>query len=277
MPKRKNPISLADDVGLAAPHRFVVRAIKEMEDLRGTGKPPDWFEGMWSPIVHRMYRVQDAMFKALERLRYEIEPAQHNIRFVEVVIRRERIRYSISEQMLRWRVPFSKRESREAREQGKKRLWKYVDEPTGTLVIAAMGIYRGIGSGRWADEPDRPLEAQIETIISGFEAVAGEAAARRAEDLREEEEAEALRLKRKRSRRFEDRRWKAMYEIMDEIESAHRLRSFIDRIATYAPMRPDQEKRVRKFARWARAHADRIDPMSDGLDQVLARLRLPKR
>src|ERR1700744_2519100 len=178
---------------------------------------------------------------------------------------------------LRWCVHLSKKELREAMERGKKRLWKYVDEPTGTLVIAAMGIYRGIVSGRWADAPDRPLEAQIETIVSGFEAVAAEAATRRAEDSREEEKAEALRLKRKRSRRFEDRRWHAMYEIMDEIEITHRLRCFVERIAAFTPMRPDQEKRIKKFRRWAKVHIDRIDPMSDGLDQVLARLRLPER
>jgi hypothetical protein len=277
MPKRKNPISLAADVGLSNPHKFVAQAIKNTERLRGTGKAPDWFESLWSPPVHRMYRIQDALFKALERHRYDFEPTQHNICFVEAVVRGERIKYSIFEHAQRWRVRLSKQELREAREQGKRRLWKYVDEPTGTLVVAAQGIYRGIGNGRWTDEPDRPLEAQIETVILGFEAVAAEAAARRAEDVREEEEAEALKTQRKRSRCVEDRRWNAMYELMDEFESAHRLRQFIDRIETYTPMRPDQEKRVRKFTRWARVHADRIDPLSEGFDHVLARLGLPRR
>jgi hypothetical protein len=81
---------------------------------------------------------------------------------------------------------------------------------------------------------------------------------------------------RERSRHAEDKRWDAMHTMIEASENAQRIRAFVDTLAAAGPLRPDQARRLRKFGRWARSQADLIDPMSKGIDQVLARLGLPK-
>ena len=144
--------------------------------------------------------------------------------------------------------------------------------PSGWLVLLVSGDYQH--QIRIEEKPRSPLVAS--EILARFEKMGAYGAAER--ERRKEEER--LRIKRaaerQRSRRVEEYRWEALNDVMDDLERAQRLRRFIDTVASYSPQRPDQARRVRKWKRWATAHADAIDPMTNGFDNVLARLGLPK-
>ena len=267
--RQKNKPSLLDEWGLTNPHRLVLHEVSKLDTLRGNKA---LFALHWTPLHKRLVVIQDALLKAAERRGHRIEQTSGSIAYLEMLIAGERIRYGISEQLLRQRVPLSKKELKAAIEQGKRRRWKTIEEKTGLLVIAASGLYRGIGKGTWEDQPGKPMEEQIDSVLRGFEAVAAEAAVQRAEDNAIEAAEEKRREMRAASRRVEQERWEEMNRMMVAYEKAQRLRRFINRITEHAPMRPDQERRVRKWARWARARADHLDPMSKGLDDVLKRL-----
>ena len=278
MPTRvKNKTSLFDEVGITAPHRFIAADIQWFETQRQSASNKPWLGTMWTPLRCRMLRIQDVLLKAIEkRADFRIEARPENIFFIELIVKGERLRYSIGEYVVRSKAPFTKEDLRKAVESGKKARRKTVETPTGRLFVSASGVYRGMGKGSWSDEEGRPLEEQIDMILDGFEAVVAEPAAQRAKDDEEARQAEAKRAERRRSRRVEDDRWEALEETMTALERADRLRRFVDRIAAYSPKRPDQEQRIRKWSRWAMTYIDMIDPMKSGLDGVLARLGLPK-
>lgn len=269
--------TLFDEVGIFAPHRFIAEDIQWFEKEKQSPSNKPWLDTMWTPLRCRKLRIQDALFKAIEkRPGFRIEKKPDNVLSVELVVSGERLRYSISECVIRSRKPPTKAELRKAAQSGKKARPKIVEMPTGRLYVSARGVYRGVGSGSWSDEEAKPLEDQIETILTGIAGVAAEAAAQRAKDDEETRLAEAKRAERRRSRRIESSRWEALEETMAALERADRLRRFVSRLVEHSPMRPDQERLVKKWARWAKVHIDRIDPMTHGMDGVLAHLKLHK-
>jgi hypothetical protein len=189
------------------------------------------------------------------------------------VIHAERVEWFLYERSVQRKIPLTKQERKSWQfaycvDRG----WKFELQPSGWMMLVVKVDYHS--EIKIAERPRYRLKP--EEIMDRFDALAAEAAAkrkRRDDEAREERRRAAARAQ---SRRVEDGRWNAMHEIMSATEEAQRLRCFINTIATQSPMRPDQERRVRKFVRWARAHADAIDPMTKGFDYVLARLWLPK-
>jgi len=184
------------------------------------------------------------------------------------------VEWFVYERAFQRKVPLTKKEARSGLFTDRaKREGKIEYRPSGWLTL----VYRvdGRGETRLAERPRRRFEAS--PILDRFEGLAAEAAARRKAEEEEERRSRRRAAERVRSRRVETSRWNAMHGMMAASEKAARLRDFIERITSHSPMRPDQEKRVRKWARWANAHADAIDPMTKGFDDVLARLGLGKR
>ena len=274
MPKRaKTETSLFDEVGIAEPHPFIAADIQWFESMLRSGSKPEWFDTMWTPLRCRMLRIQDTLLKAIDkRPRFRIDNKPDTIRHIELVVYGERVRYAIGECVVRSSVPLTKPELREAAKSGQKRRYKIVKTPTGELYVSATGIYRGIGSGCWSDEPGRPLEAQVETILLGLEAIAAEAGARRAKDLEEEQRAEAQRDERRRSRQVEQSRWDNACEMADAWKEAERMRQLIDALEKRMPSKQHQARKLRKWLRWARTRTDIMDPLSKNMDSILARL-----
>lgn len=183
------------------------------------------------------------------------------------------VEFYLYERSAQYRVPLTKTEMKSILFSDRaKRDGKIAYRRSGWLQL----VYKidGRSEYRIAERARHPFEAQA--ILDRFESLAAEAAARRRAEAEEEREKRRRAVERAKSRRVETRRWDAMHETMAAAEKAARLRRFIDLIATHSPMRPDQEKRVRKWARWANAHADAIDPMAREFDDVLARLGLRK-
>lgn len=179
--------------------------------------------------------------------------------------------------MRRPRVPLTAKELRDPANIARKRNWKYVDVWTGTLILEARAVYRGIGSTRWSEKPDQALEGQIDEIALKLEAIGVAAAEERAQDRREEERYERRQAERLRSYRVERIRWKAICETTAAWEKAQQLRRFIDAVVQQAPRRTDQVKRLNKWLRWAQARIDKLDPFTKDFDSILTGLGVTKR
>lgn len=274
MPKRaKIEPSLFDEVGIAVPHPFVATDIRWFESVLRSGPKPPWFDTMWTPRWCRTLRIQDTLLKAIDkRPRFRVDTKPDTIRHIELVVYGERIRYAIGEYVVRSSVPLMKSELRKAAKSGQKTRYKIVETPTGKLYVSATGVYRGIGSGCWSDEPGRPLEAQVETILLGLEAIAAEISAQRAKELEEEQRAEAQRAERRRPQEIEQSRWDNAWEMADAWQEAERMRRLIGALEKRMPLKPHQASKLAKWLRWARARVDNLDPLTNDIDVVLARL-----
>jgi hypothetical protein len=219
--------------------------------------------------------LRASIIKAAEARGYPNEEPDNSYRFThQFRIHGEAVQWFLYERYAQRQVPLTKKElknphySRYAERGRKPEL-----HPSGWFILIFKVDYHLEIKIR--ERARHPLKA--DEILDHFERVALEAAEQKKRDYEEEQRSRRRAIERRRSRRVEDGRWKAINNIISAAERAERLRSFIDIIAGYTPVRPDQERRIRKFVRWASREADMIDPMAQGLDLVLDRLRLAKR
>lgn len=150
---------------------------------------------------------------------------------------------------------------------------KLTFRPSGLLVLIAR--VDGRGEETVTESHQRHFDPAV--IFRRFEIMATKAIAEKQASEEVEQRARKRAIDRERSREIESRRWNAVSSAMRAMEKADRLRRFVDRITSHSPMRPDQEHRVRKWARWVLAYADAIDPMTKNFDVVLEQLGLPRR
>lgn len=247
------------------PHRILTAFLKGIK----------WDE--LTPFGQHEYRTYDTLLKAIERRGHQVEHAEGYLFPAWFVIHGERVDFRLRECMRRPRVPLTPKELRDHPNIARKRNWKYVDVWTGLLIMEARAEYRGIGSMRWSEKPDQPLEEQIDEIALKLEAIGIEAAEERAQDRREEERYERRQAERLRSYRVEKIRWKAICETVAAWEKAERLRCFIDAVVQLAPRRTDQVKRLNKWLRWAQPRVDKLDPFTKDFDSILTGLGMKKR
>jgi hypothetical protein len=254
-------------------HSLVAAKVEQFKGLWLINRDKSVVEALWTPLRKRKLLVEDTLYKAAEKRGHRLHHEKRNIDEVDLLISGERINYWVCESVKRWKVALTKAELRRAAKEGDtRRRWKTVEEHTGTLAMGARGIYRGIGKGGWSDEPDRPLESQIDIILAGLEAIAAEAGAVRARDMEEERKARMRKAERERSRYVEESRWESACEMADALKRAQHMRTLIDTLAHRMPLKPHQARKLVKWLRWARAKVDFIDPLAQDMDCILARL-----
>jgi hypothetical protein len=229
---------------------------------------------MHASAAARIENLEASLLDSARERGYSIGHSQHYPGHRQFTIQGAVVEWLIYERSVQRKVPLTAKEkkywlSSPIAERG----WRRVLVPSGWLVLLVNGDYQS--QVRIEEKPRSPLVAS--EILSRFEQMGAYGATERARRKEEERLRTKRAAERARSRRVEDSRWNALNDMMTAAERAQRLRRFIDLIATRAPFRPDQERRVRKFVRWARTHADAIDPMTKNFDAVLARLELPKR
>ncbi|HEY4942303.1 MAG TPA: hypothetical protein VII56_12820 [Rhizomicrobium sp.] len=242
--------------------------------MTDTAQLPALTQPTSSAAEERAKQLVSALLDAARERGYAIGHGRMHPGHWKFVIQGADVEWLVYERSAQRKVPLTKKEKKDwlfshIAERG----WKRVLVPSGWLVLLVSGDYQS--QQRIEEKPRFPLVAS--DILARFEQMGAYGAAER-QRRREEERLRAKRAtERLRSRRVEDSRWNAMNDMIAAAEQAQRLRRFIDIIATRTPLRPDQERRVRKFVRWARTHADAIDPMTKDFDIVLARLGLHKR
>lgn len=227
-----------------------------------------------SPTAAERVRELETLLLAAARERgYPIDHGRHHPGHWRFIIQNADVEWLIYERGVQRKVPLTKKEEKSwvflhMAERG----WKRVLVPSGWLVLLVSGDYQS--QIRIEERPGAPLIAS--EIFARFERMGAYGAATRARRNEEQRQKAKRAGERLQSIQVEESRWKALNAAMNDMERARRLRSFIDAVSSYSPQRPDQERRVRKWKRWAVAQADSIDPTANGFDDLLARLGFPK-
>jgi hypothetical protein len=122
---------------------------------------------------------------------------------------------------------------------------------------------------RWIDQDRSKLEDRIASILKGMHDAAY-ALKRRKQERKEELKwmRERLRREREQERRQqkERKRREQLEHQAEQWSKAERLRAFINEVKQRAKSGGAAElEDIQEWLRWARDHADRIDPLRDGL------------
>jgi hypothetical protein len=188
-------------------------------------------------------------------------------------IRGARLECFFYEPSMRQRIALTKKELK-SRDYSSiaERGWKEILVPSGRLTF--VFTVDGCSETRIVEPKRHPFE--IDKILDRIDNLVDEISEERRQREKERAESRRRAAERAKSRKVEDGRWDAMQRMLDAVNRAEGLRRLIDRIDRQSPLRPDQARRVRKWVRWATAHADAIDPMAKDFDIVLSRLGATK-
>ena len=134
---------------------------------------------------------------------------------------------------------------------------------TGRLVISVVAPNFGRGwTSQWADRKSWALEDKVGEILAELEVRAVEDRQRREIAAREEEQRRLRwddELQRARDRYSEHARGEALAKQLELWRTAEDIRAFCEAIE----QRHADDDEAMAWAAWARAHADRIDPLSE--------------
>lgn len=212
----------------------------------------------------RALRIMDAVLKAVESMGYAVKAAAGDSRSPEVVIDGEPLDISLWERVLRSDNP---RHDADIGSRWSERKRTY--SPAGLLTFV---IDEFVGDGvrrKWQDLKLKSLEQQLNEILAGLLIVAETKRLKRLE--REESERRCLeeaRIRKERERQWieEQARRGALEEAAESWVRSRNLRAFLE--ACGCAIEPDSgsmDERVDvRWLDWARRHADRIDPLTNG-------------
>jgi hypothetical protein len=241
--------------------------------MTGAAQLPTLLRPSSPSAAERVEELESFLLAAARERGYPIDRGRCHPGHWRFIIQNADVEWLIYERGVQRKVPLTKEEQKsrfflENEERG----WKRVLVPSGWLVLLISGDYQS--QIRIEERARAPFVAS--EIFARLEQIGAYGAAERTRRNEEEREQARRSAERLRSRQVEDSRWKALNAAMNDLEKARRFRHFIDTISSHSPQRPDQERRVRKWKRWATAQADSIDPMLNGFDDLLARLGFPK-
>ena len=147
--------------------------------------------------------------------------------------------------------------------------WEY--EPTGTLRIELTQAYSYQGQKKWSIREEKTGIEETESFLKGVQKFVAykkeerryweEKKRRREAEKRRKEEAE-------RRRKKKEARRSALERQADRHGQARHLRRYIEEVerrAAQEDLSLKRRKACQEWLRWAREHAERIDPLSSGL------------
>jgi hypothetical protein len=147
--------------------------------------------------------------------------------------------------------------------------WEY--EPTGTLRIELTQAYSYQGQKKWSIRKGKTGIEKIESFLREVRKVVAfkkEERRRRKKKKRRREAEKRRKEEAERRQKKEEARRSALERQADRHGQARRLRRYIEEIerrAAQEDLSPKRRETCREWLRWAREHADRIDPLSSGL------------
>lgn len=254
---------------LRAPHPLVARtreAFKEaFTDQYGRKHPADGLHVIVGPDqVRRALRVLNALLKQATRLGVDMgtEPDRRRAQSY-FAIEGERVYVRMTERLRREERPVDPSEPSWAR-----RKWDYF--LTGRLRIELVGAH-GPGRKRWSDGVRQRLEDQLASVLEGVYAAAQGAKRWRAEIERRER---AWEEDQRRKQEAAERKAAEAARRRDLEAQAHgwtqsqTLSAYLDAVeqqADAATLLPDAQEAHEAWMAWAREHARRVNPLSDGL------------
>lgn len=265
---------------LDRPHPVIRRMRQELK-----GRKPDDYGAIrciepdaLSVRIHpatteRTLRIADALLRAFELRRFELRPGKRGARFggsLQVVVDLEVFTISIEERMRREsHKPTEEEQSR--RRRGLyvySRAYDYV--PTGELTLKIEPSYGTGLQSTWRDTRHSAFEQRLGEVMVSLRQ---HAALRKAErdKAKERQERSQLELQRRAELRArveaERRAVERLEEQAADWRRAEQIRAYVaatERCAGASPTREQAE-----WAEWARAYADRLDPLRPSPHSVL--------
>ncbi len=253
---------------LSHPHPLIRKWIdedrgRERENRRSRWPMPhDPIDG--SEIQKRGLRILSALFGAWERLGHRVKTDGYGHRaYFEADDRK--IEFALFEYERQRRRPLTDEEKYDPLYQHSK--WRQIKEPTGQLVFRIKTQIGIGGKTEWRDQPDGPLEQQVEVILAELAAVPAllrEEEARRREAERRHWEEQRRREEQKRLRRLDAARWRHFVDLAMGAEQARSARAFLAELEQKcrSEATEDGSKELREWLEWAREKAVRMDPLS---------------
>jgi len=248
---------------LRRPHRLVKAAREALlsEDPDpygrvGSGRARKYGIAVCRPNVGRELRIMDALFKAACDLGWTIQPGAGHKGEPAVVVHGQAVALRIME-----KVTQEKQKSESPWKQ-----WTYVYHPTGKLRLE---LTNSVGTrGRFTDGArGRPLDDQLSTALeSMFEAAQAQKRreARERERERARQKQRALEVQQLQEREAELARRTALEKEAARWRQSQDLRAYIEAAEANAckqALLPESKAKLKEWLTWARAHADRLDPL----------------
>lgn len=265
---------------LERPYPVVRRMRKELK----TRKPDDYGAirsiepDALSVRIHpatteRALRIADALLRAFELRRFELRPGKRGARFggsLQVVVDGEAFTISIEERM--------RRESHKptAEEQSRRRRGLYVYSrtydyaPTGELTLKIEPSYGTGLQSTWRDTRHSAIEQRLGEVMVSLRQ---HAAWRKAERDKAKERQERLQLELQRRAELRARveaERQAVGKLEEQAESwrrAEQIRAYVAAAERCAGALSSREQA--EWVEWARAYADRLDPLRPSPHSVL--------
>jgi len=258
---------------LNRPHRLVTRTRESLRPSRPDAiRTPPTPGGTLGIHVSRQQlpralRIFDALLKACEERGFSILAGQEPYSGVKIKVRGEELSVSITEPNRRTDHVLSAREQEEQRKGHGWSIPRYDYTPKGLLLFTIDGWGEGV-QHRWSDRKNRPLEDCLNDIIVGMLRIAVTVLIpRRLEAVRRHQ----LELEEERRRQVYRAKMDALNKALQDWQQSQELRRFVAAVDEAAQRRlgtiPEKSP-INDWLRWARALADRIDPLDGFIDQL---------
>ncbi len=217
-------------------------------------------------MLHRALRIMDAIVRALEVRGYSLEVSDENSRSTYAVIKGERVQIHLWEK--------DNRSERELTEDENSRRSGYVSDrwvftPSGKLTFTIDEYWEECRRKNWTDRLHRALEEQLNDVMVGMITAAGALRLRKLKWQEEERlrREDALRREQaERRRRDEEERRKLLENMFESWTRSQSLLAFIHvcevTLGLAAPIPQDGPEA--NWLRWARGHANQLDPLKTG-------------
>jgi len=228
----------------------------------------DWLQrasGRLPNIERRRLRILSTLFKELERRGYALLPDSKERHNPGVRIEGEIVEFRLREQQKQLRVHVNP----EDRHFSWDPEWRTELEPTGQLIFT---IESWLGNGlrrQWRDTSRKQFEHQLGDIIAGL-ILAGaylhQQELERAEQERQRRAEEQRRWEAEEARRKREKELQTLLGQINAWQRAVQIRSYVEEVRSALQSGQLQLDRteVERWATWAIALADEIDPLKSG-------------
>lgn len=251
--------------GLNDPHRLTSKSMASFEkgkpDEKGVVLPRNKYSydiRVTRESLDRAHLVMDTLVKALEERGYPVKlTGEHKGRSV-VTVDDESFQFGITEKIRR----STHKLMPEERAKTVRYYWeipRYDYHPTGQLALRIFNAFYGVRQ-QWSDGKIQKIETCLGEFIEGLRIAAEREKERRAENERRRiawQEEERRRAEIRRLEDIEKRKADKLLKDVDGWATARRIRAYITELES----KHSDVEGVPEWIEWARAYADKIDPI----------------
>ena len=265
---------------LASPHRLVAQTRKVLADseidqygmLIGDWKKPTLPLRVSPQMLSRALRLADAIVKFFEKEEVElITEVGDSGRSAHILLFDQKIPFFIREPSNRFDHELTSGEKKKLEKWSHAYHPNYDYHPSGKLVLEIDGYWSSGIRKRWADGKKNRVENFVKDFICNVIKIADLKRTRKIENEKREQQWELERQRRaelERQQEIELQRRNDLEKQSENWVKSRQLREYIQEVETAASTKGFSTTTNERYAfwlRWANNHADRLDPLINGL------------